>query len=123
MFAASGSESKMERKIIRVSMKRQVTLPQKYFEALGFQSEAECVLQDDGILIRPVRDSGGDDFSEQILADLISQGISGQELLDKFKEQSKKVRPAIKKLIAEADSLAESDQGKKTLDEIFGAED
>ncbi|MDF1493792.1 AbrB/MazE/SpoVT family DNA-binding domain-containing protein [Caproiciproducens sp. CPB-2] len=113
----------MERKIIRVSMKRQVTLPQKYFEVLGFQSEAECVLQDDGILIRPVRDSGGDDFSEQILADLISQGISGQELLDKFKEQSKKVHPAIKKLIAEADSLAESDQGKKTLDEIFGTED
>jgi DNA invertase Pin-like site-specific DNA recombinase len=41
------------------------------------------------------------EFSEQILADLIAQGFSGQELLEKFKEQSKKVRPAVKKLIEE----------------------
>ncbi len=61
-----------------------------------------------------------DDFSEQILADLISQGCSSQELLDKFKEQSMKVRPAVKKLIAKADSLAESDRGKETLNELFG---
>lgn len=64
-----------------------------------------------------------DDFSEQILADLVSQGFSGDELLEKFKEQSKKVRPAVQKLITEADSLAESDHGKKTLDDIFGHDD
>ncbi|OCN03322.1 hypothetical protein A7X67_13295 [Clostridium sp. W14A] len=37
-----------------------------------------------------------DDFSEQILADLVSQGFSGDELSEKFKEQSMKVRPAVK---------------------------
>ena len=117
------SEVYMERKIISVSIKRQVTIPQKYFEALGFHNEAECILRDDGILIRPVRDINSGEFSEQILADLISQGLSGQELLERFKEQSKKVRPAVKKLIAQADAIAKSDEGKITLDEMFGAEE
>ena len=84
-------------------MKRQLTIPLKYFETLGFNNEAECFLQEDGLFIRPLRDSGGGEFSEQILADLISQGYAGQELLDKFKEYSKAVRPAVLKLIEEAD--------------------
>ena len=117
------SEAYMERKIISVSMKRQVTIPQKYFEALGFHNEAECILRDDGILIRPVRDINSGEFSEQILADLISQGLSGQELLEHFREQSKKVRPAVKKLLAQADAIAKSDEGKIALDEMFGAEE
>ena len=117
------SEAYMERKIISVSIKRQVTIPQKYFEALGFHNEAECILRDDGILIRPVRDINSGEFSEQILADLISQGLSGQELLERFKEQSKKVRPAVKKLLAQADAIAKSDEGKIALDEMFGAEE
>ena len=116
-------EAYMERKIISVSIKRQVTIPQKYFEALGFHNEAECILRDDGILIRPVRDINSGEFSEQILADLISQGLSGQELLERFKEQSKKVRPAVKKLLAQADAIAKSDEGKIALDEMFGAEE
>ena len=81
----------MDRKIISVSVKRQLTIPQKYFEALQFSNEAECILRGDGILVRPVRDIGGGEFSEQILADLISQGYEGQELLEKFKQQSKKI--------------------------------
>ncbi|MHB1042834.1 MAG: AbrB/MazE/SpoVT family DNA-binding domain-containing protein [Eubacteriales bacterium] len=117
------SEANMERKIISVSVKRQVTIPQKYFETLGFHNEAECILREDGILIRPVRDINSGEFSEQILAELISQGLSGQELLERFKEQSKKVRPAVKKLIVQADALVKSGEGKISLDEMFGAED
>ena len=117
------SASKMERKIISVSVKRQITIPQKFFETLNFDNEAECILQDDSILIRPVRDTTSGEFSEQLLSDLISQGLSGEELLGTFKEQRKKIRPAVKKLIAEADDLAKNSVGKISLDEIFGAED
>ncbi len=35
----------LERKTIHISGKRQITIPQKYFEALGFGKEAECILQ------------------------------------------------------------------------------
>ena len=110
-----------ERKIISVSTKRQVTIPQKFFELLGFQNEAECILKDGGILIRPVR-VGGSDFAENILEDLIAQGYSGKELLEKFKEQSKKIRPAVAQLIAEADGIAKSGKAV-SLDELFGTED
>lgn len=45
----------MEHKIIRISSKRQITIPQDYFEKLGFIDKAECVFQNGGILIRPIR--------------------------------------------------------------------
>ena len=120
---ASRGDTRMERKIISVSMKRQITIPQKYFENLGFDNEAECILQEGGIFIRPIRETRTGEFSEQILADLIAQGLSGQELLDSFKEQSKKVRPAVQKLIDEADTFAKSGKGKISLDELLGAGD
>ena len=116
-------DKKMERKIISVSVKRQITIPQKYFDALGFNNEAECILQDNSILIRPIRDTGGSEFSEQILADLISQGFEGQELLKNFKQLSKKVRPAVQKIIEEADALAQGGDGKTSMSELFGMEE
>ena len=116
------SGNAMERKVISVSVKRQLTIPQKYFEALGFNNEAECFLQEDGLFIRPLRDTGGSEFSEQILSDLISQGYAGQELLEKFKEHSKAVRPAVLKLIEETDAFAQSGEGRIPMDELFGSE-
>lgn len=65
----------MERKIINVSGKSQVTIPQKHFEALGISNEAECILQNITIVIRSIRENGGSEFSEQILADLIYQSL------------------------------------------------
>lgn len=113
----------VEHKIISISDKRQVTIPKKYFEALEFSSEAECILQKNSIIIHPVRVNTGSEFSEQILADLISQGFSGQELLDKFKELSNKVTPAMKRLISEADSIAAGAKKSAAISDIFGAKD
>lgn len=113
----------MEHKIISISAKRQITIPQKYFEALGFHNEAECILQDNAIVIRPIRDNTGSEFSEQILADLIAQGFSGQELLVKFKEMSAKVSLAMNRLTNEADSIAKGDKKGAVMADIFEAED
>ena len=111
-----------EQKIISVSVKRQLTIPQKFFSALGFGNEAECIMQEDGLLIRPVRIADSNEFSEQILADLISQGYEGQLLLKKFKEHSKAVRPAVNKLLEENEAFAKSGKGRIKMDELFGTE-
>jgi len=111
---------KRERKIISVSTKRQLTIPQKYYDLLGFDNEAECVLQADSLLIKPLQSTNTSEFSEQILADLISQGLEGAELLNAFKEYSKSIRPAIQKLIKETDEFAKSGKGRMSLDELFG---
>lgn len=113
----------MERKTIHISGKRQITIPQKYFEALGFGKEAECILQDNMILIKPVKKNPGGEFAEQILADLIAQGYSGEVLLEKFKEQQKKVWPAVEKMMEKAKEAAEGKGEFSTYDDIFGAEE
>ncbi len=107
-----------EHKRVTISVKRQFTIPQKYYESLGFESDAECILQDGGIFIRPLRNEPSD-FSEEILADLVAQGLSGQELLARFKEQTRKIRPAVRKMIEEADEAAKSGSGKRSLDDLF----
>lgn len=112
----------MERKIISVSGKRQITIPQEYFEVLGFSKEAECILQNNAIVIRPIRENTGSEFSEQILADLIAEGISGEELLVRFKEMNKKIAPAMNRLIDEADSIAKGERKSATITDIFGVE-
>jgi len=122
MVASTVRSNVMERKIISVSGKRQVTIPQKYFEALGFSNEAECILQNNAIVIRPIKENSGSEFSEQILADLIAQGLSGQELLTKFKEMSKKIVPAMEKLINEADSIVKGEKRGANMADVFGAE-
>jgi len=83
------TKANIERKTISISVKRQLTIPLKYYNALGFSNEAECILQEDGLLIRPMRTTAdSNEFNEIILADLISQGYEGQQLLNKFKELS-----------------------------------
>lgn len=113
----------MERKTIHISGKRQITIPQKYFEALGFGKEAECILQNNMILIKPVRENTGGEFAEQILADLIAQGYSGEVLLKKFKEEQKKVRPAVEKIIEKAKESAKGNGDFYTYDDVFGSEE
>lgn len=121
-MAIAAKETHMERKLIRISSKRQVTIPQRYFDRLGFGQEAECILRGDELIIRPIATQSDGAFSEQILADLIAQGYSGEELLERFKAAQKKVRPAVMRMIEEADALAASHQKGPSLDDLFGEE-
>lgn len=64
----------------------------------------------------------GCEFTEQILADLIKQGYSGDELQERLKEEQKKIRPAVEALIAEADNIAAGKSEGATFDDVFGTE-
>lgn len=113
--------SPMELKRIRVSDKRQITIPKNFFEKLNLGDEVECIFDKDRgeIIIRPhVKD---DDFSEFILADLIEQGYAGDALLSEFKRMKKKVRPAVERMIEEADQAATRLKvaGDDEMNEIF----
>ncbi len=84
-----------EKRIIRISSKRQITIPQKFFSLLGFQTEAECVLQDGELVIRPIKELSSGEFSEQILADLIAEGYEGAALLAEFKARQAEFYPPV----------------------------
>lgn len=114
------SGAAIERKIVSISQKRQITIPQKFFSKLGFDKEAECVVRGNELILRPARESGGGEFSEQILEDLINQGLSGRELLDAFKEKQAKVRPAVEAMLMEAKDAASGKGEFKTVSDVFG---
>ena len=65
-----GSAS-MESKKVSISSKRQITIPQKFFTLLGFNTEAECIMRGNELVLRPVKENTSGEFAEQILADLI----------------------------------------------------
>ncbi len=111
----------MEIRRIHISSKRQITIPAKYYNALGLSNEIDCIYTNDMLILIPVK-YDNTEFGEEILSDLIDQGYSGQELLKEFKRLSRQVRPAIEKLITEADSLAKkaSINYIDRTDEIFG---
>ncbi|MGL6198109.1 MAG: AbrB/MazE/SpoVT family DNA-binding domain-containing protein [Lachnospiraceae bacterium] len=112
----------MEIKKVSISAKRQITIPQKYFTMLGFDKEAECVVRGNELVIRPVKNNTGGEFAEQILADLLAEGYSGDELLNQFKEMQKKVRPSVDAMLAEAEKVASSKTNYSSYEDVFGKE-
>ncbi len=115
--------TRMNRKVVSISSKRQITIPQKFFRALGFADEAECVMRGDELIIRPVKTVSGGEFAEQILAELIAEGLSGEALLSKFKAKQAQVRPAVEAMLADAEDVAEGKGDFATYDDVFGSED
>jgi len=113
----------MEMKKVSISAKRQITIPQKFFTMLGFDAEAECMVRGNELVIRPVKTNTGGEFAEQILADLIAQGYSGNELLEQFKKAQSKVRPAVEAMIAEAERVAASESEFVSYEDVFGGEE
>lgn len=109
----------METKRISVSKKRQITIPQRFFEQLNIGDEVECIMTNTEIIIRPVRHET--EFAEEILKDLVAQGLQGEQLLTEFRNTRAKIRPAVKKMIEEAEQLAEqlNGTGDDQMNQIF----
>lgn len=119
---AKGSVS-MEMKKVSISTKRQITIPLKFFTMLGFDTEAECIVRGNELVLRPARNNAGGEFAEQILADLISQGYGGSELLEQFKKAQSKVRPAVEEMLTEAERVASSESDYVSYEDIFDGEE
>ena len=113
----------MEMKKLSISAKRQITIPQKFFTMLGFDTEAECTVRGNELVIRPVRTNTGGEFAEQILADLIASGYSGNDLLERFKKAQGQVRPAVEAMLVDAERAASSESGHISYEDVFGMED
>ena len=118
--AVKGKSVMMDKKIVSISSKRQITIPQKFFAAVGFGDEAECILRGNEIIIRPARVPSGGEFAEQILTDLIADGLSGEELLAAFKRRQAQIRPAVEAMISEAENVACGLGDYATYEDIFG---
>ncbi len=113
----------MEMKKVSISAKRQITIPQKFFTMLGFDTEAECIVRGNELVIRPVKTATGGEFAEQILADLIAQGYSGNELLERFKKAQEQIGPAVEEMLVEAEKVASLESGYVSYNDVFNSEE
>ncbi|NLB73907.1 MAG: AbrB/MazE/SpoVT family DNA-binding domain-containing protein [Firmicutes bacterium] len=112
----------MDSRVIRVSRKRQITIPLKFYEALNLGDQVECSLGDGAIIIRPARRTD-DEFSVEILKDLVSKGLSGDELVREFEAERYRVKKAVDRLREEADRIADGVQPAARFDDFFDSED
>ena len=95
-----------EPQTIKISSKRQITIPAKWYREMEFGEYALATWTEEGILIQPleVRD---EDVSVDILRHLVAQGYEGDELIEQYRKMQPKivsVRRAIEK--AEEDVAA-----------------
>ena len=112
-----------EQKRVSISSKRQFTIPQKFYSELGFDRDAICTMADGMLIIQPASHISGGEFAENILADLIAEGYSGQQLLSEFKTRQAKIRPAVETLLEKARDAAHGKGEYAAYDDLFGSED
>lgn len=72
-------------KTVKVSSKRQITIPAEAYKRLGFKSYAYLEERDGGIFIRPV-EVLDEREAVDILRYLVEEGYTGEELIRKFEE-------------------------------------
>ncbi len=105
-------------KRISVSSKRQISIPKEFYEQLQIGEEVSVELYGNHLLVRPIHENF-DDFSEEILADLVEEGYSGIQLITEFKNRKSQIKSAVSSLITETKI-----SGKRTtIDELFGDDD
>lgn len=64
------------------------------------------------------------EFAEQILADLIAKGYSGDDLQTEFRKALKNVRPAVEAMISEADKVASGKNNDvSSYNDVFNPDD
>lgn len=117
---------------VKITSKRQLTIPKAFFDYLGMEDTVHAVLLDDGILIKPaIKKSVQEVDVEAILQKVINEGYSGDELADEFarrvKEYNRVLEGRINEFLNDMTSEEVSDEREgddfNGLDMFFDQED
>ena len=95
---------------VKISSKRKITIPSKFYEAGGFDEYALCTWTENGLLLQPLK-VNDEDNSVTILRQLVAEGYEGDELVDKYEEIQNKIVSIKHKLQKAEDDIAEGRVG------------
>ena len=95
---------------IKISSKRQITIPAKAYEEAGFKDYALCTWTDKGMFLQPL-DVEDEDVTIGILRYLINEGYEGEDLIAQYKAMKKKVVSVKDKLDEAERDIAEGRVG------------
>lgn len=59
------------------------------------------------------------EFAEQIMVDLVTQGYSGNDLREHFRNEVSQIRPAVEAMLAEAKKVAASESEHASCEDVF----
>jgi bifunctional DNA-binding transcriptional regulator/antitoxin component of YhaV-PrlF toxin-antitoxin module len=113
-------------KIVRLTSKRQFTIPKVYFDQLRLGDKAKCYLEGDRLVIEPIREDIFWDFSTDILRSLVAEGYQGEDLIAAFEARKRQAARALARMVEESQEEAEAGKGKPAdvvFDELLGGED
>ena len=99
-----GATLTREPQVIKISSKRQITIPIDCYRELGFDNYALVTWTDRGIEIQPIA-TEDESAAVAVLRMLVSQGLEGDELVEAFASASAKIA-STKQLLAEAEVAA-----------------
>ncbi len=105
-----------DHKIVRVSSKRQFTIPKKYFDALKLGDQVKCYQEGRKLVIEPVRQDDFWDFSTDILKELVAENYTGEDLLKQFEARKEKASRSLERLVDEARDDAAAGAGRAAED-------
>lgn len=105
-----GSAALAEPLAIKISGKRQITIPAKAYEEAGFKDYALCTWTDKGMFLQPL-DVEDEDVTIDILRYLINEGYEGEDLIAQYKAMKKKVVSVKDKLDEAERDIAEGRVG------------
>lgn len=72
---------------VKISSKRQITIPVDVYKRQGFTEYAMLTETPDGLVIQPIELNDDDEaLTLQLLRHLIAQGYEGEELIEKYSE-------------------------------------
>lgn len=91
---------------IKISSKRQITIPAKIYEQAGFNEYALCTWTDKGLLLQPL-EVDDEDETVGILRFLVSQGYEGEELISQYQDIRRKMSDVQAKLDEAEQDIAE----------------
>ena len=109
-----------EKRTVRISSKRQITIPSKVYSEMNFNEYALCTVTDQGLLIQPFN-VDDEDISVGILRELVSQGFDGEDLIEQYKLVKRRFYSSMEKA-AEIDRTLMQDARNRNIsdDELFG---
>lgn len=87
-----GMAALAEPTIVKISSKRQITIPAKIYEGAGFKDYALCTWADKGMFLQPLN-VDSEDVTVDILRHLIEKGFEGEDLIARYQEMKKKIVP------------------------------
>ena len=100
MFFLKLAHAMTDRKTIRISGKRQVTIPLEFYEKLHFNNRAHCYLTDDAIVLCPLPEFYEDPTS-LAFNKLFSEGFRGDDLMSRLDEEREKAMVEMARMVNE----------------------